>query len=227
MPDGSIITNSDFLGVGIYTPASACQFTGVNSSKIRRWLKGSKDADPLWESQIPNYEENVYLGFRDLTEIRVASTLLKAGLSPQRLRRAIQIAERKHQLVRPLSTTNFKTDGKAVFLELAKEENTAIINIFTDQYQIKDIIIPSLKGLEFNENGEPTRWNIAPSVVIDPDFSFGQPTEKETHVPTSVLANAAAVEGSVKMAARIYDVPVLAVKRAIDFEKAINAKALN
>ena len=48
--------------------------------------------------------------------------------------------------------------------------------------------------------------------------SFGKPIEAETAVPADVLAAAAVAEGSVEAAARIWAVPMRAVKRAVAFQ---------
>ena len=216
------------LGIGIYTPMDAKRLTGVSSEKVRRWLRGhsahGKDYAPLWHSQVDIGDGETYLGFRDLTEIRVVNQLVKAGLSPQKVRRAIQIARDEYGLDRPLSTNRFRTDGKQVFLLLSDEGDDRIVDVFRNQYEIKRVVEPSFKGLEFNEAGEPMLWRIARGVLIDPNHSFGQPVEQETFVPTSVLAAAAEAEGSPMAAAKAFGVPLRAVNHALAFEKVASQK---
>ena len=216
-------------GVGIYTPAEARQLTGVDSGKIRRWLRGhranNKIYPPLWESQIDIGDDKTYLGFRDLTEVRVVNALIKADLSAQKVRRAIDIARECYGMARPLSTKAFRTDGKDVFLILSDEEEDRVVNMFRNQYEIKKVIEPSFKGLEFDQVGEPVLWRIANGIILDPQHSFGQPVEQETFVPTRVLAAAALAEGSAQAAAKVYQVPLRAVKRAVAFERATSLKS--
>lgn len=219
--------NQDFedkklLGVGIYTPAEAGRLTGVASAKIHRWLRGhqrdEQSYERLWSPQI-TLNDGIFLGFRDLTEVRVAAAFIDAGLSAQKVRRAIEIARDKYDFERPLSTNAFRTDGKNVFLVLAGEADDKIVDIFKDQFAIKKIIEPSFKGIEFNKAGEPMRWKISKGVVLDPEQSFGQPVDDQTFVPTQILANAAKIEGSFKAAAAAYKVSLATVKNAVAFEE--------
>lgn len=216
------------VGVGIYTPAEASYLTGIQSKKIRRWLRGHNAKDihytALWTPQIDIGDGDIYLGFRDLTEVRVVDAFIKAGLSPQRVRRAIEIAREKYGKIRPLSTNAFRTDGKQIFLILADESEGQLVNIFSDQFAIRRIIEPSFKGLEFDEAGDPSKWRLAPGVVLDPEYAFGQPIDEETLVPTKALAEAALAEGSHQQAAKVFDVPLRAVNRAVKFEQSLYPK---
>lgn len=217
----------NLIGVGIYTPAEADRLTGVAAQKIRRWLRGhsqkDKEYQPLWQPQINIGDDEVYLGFRDLTEVRVVDAFVKAGLSPQKIRRAIQIARDKYSIDRPLSTRAFRTDGKDVFLMLSeeKEEEDRIVDVFRDQYAIRRVLEPSFKGLEFNDAGEPTQWHIAKGIILDPEHSFGQPVDKDSFVPTKVLAAAVHAEGSARAAAAAFQVPLRAVNQALAFEQSV------
>ncbi|HMQ58595.1 MAG TPA: hypothetical protein PKE65_08600, partial [Rhizobiaceae bacterium] len=145
--------SASLLGTGIYSVSEASRLTGVSSSRIRRWLSGhhagGKHYDRLWKSQIQIGEET-FLGFRDLTEARVAAAFISAGLPAQKIRRAIEIAREKYGIDRPLSTNSFRTDGKTVFLVLAAETGEGVVDVLGDQFVFKKIIEPSLKGLVFD-----------------------------------------------------------------------------
>jgi uncharacterized protein (DUF433 family) len=90
---------------------------------------------------------------------------------------------------------------------------------------MKNIVEPSLKGLEFGKDLAVRWWPAGKEdrIVIDPRRQFGQPIDAETGVPTSVLATAATAEGSVERAARAYRVPTAAVRRAVRFEQKLAA----
>ncbi len=60
-------------------------------------------------------------------------------------------------------------------------------------------------------------------VVLDPQRAFGQPIVTKEGVPTTTLAEAIAVEGTVDRVARIYDVGPDSVRDAIRFEKTLAA----
>jgi hypothetical protein len=215
----------NLIGIGVYTPSEASRLLHVPQAKIVRWLRGhqvkGKWCEPLWRPQIDLGDGKVYLGFRDLMEMRTANAFMEAGVSAVMIRRAIVEARKYVADERPLSTTKFKTDGLSIFLEIAQEDgDPQLLDLFRKQYTFKRIIEASLKGVEF-EGIAPSRWwplTKQKQILVDPERSFGQPIEAETGVPTAILAAAARTEGSLKRAAERWLVPVHAVKRAVEFE---------
>lgn len=214
-----------FLGVGIYSVPEAARLTGMAAYTIRRWLTGytarGTAHEPLWTSQI-NWEDGLYLGFADVVELHAARTFLQEGVSANTIRKAIAAARRWIDVERPLSSQRLRTDGRTVFLQIAKETgDDTLIELTRGQLVFKSIVDRSLRDVDF-VGGEPTLWRHGSrrsGVVLDPARSFGQPIEVETSVPTRVLAAAAKAEGDVRQAARLWDVPVRAIARAIAFEE--------
>jgi uncharacterized protein (DUF433 family) len=219
--------NLPLFGVGLYTPVEAARLTGVPAGKLSRWLRGhyakGRHYDRLWTSQVDIGDDRVYLGFRDLMEARTVAAFLKSGLSPQFIRRAIAMARELIDDSHPLSTLRFKTDGRTIFLEVAKEEGAEgamLIDIVKRQYAFRQIIERSLKDVDF-EGISPIRWfpaNRQTGIVIDPARSFGQPIDDKSGVATAVLATAAEAEGGIKEAASAWAVDPVTIKRAIAFE---------
>lgn len=73
----------------------------------------------------------------------------------------------------------------------------------------------------------PARWwplGRGKAILVDPARSFGQPIEAETSVPVTTLVAAAEAEGSSEAAAKAWDVPVRAVRRALAFEREMSAQ---
>jgi uncharacterized protein (DUF433 family) len=216
----------DLVGIGLYTPAEAGRLIQVSPSKITRWLRGhsikGKFYEPLWRAQADLGEEGLFLGFRDLMEVRVASAFISRGLSPIKVREAIFLARDMVEIDRPLSTNWFRTDGRTVMLELvAPDGEPRMIDLFRKQHVFKGIVEQSLKGVDFDQDGTPARWwpaGKAAGIVLDPERSFGKPIEAETSVPADALASAAEAEGSPEAAARVWDVPARAVRRAVAFK---------
>ena len=227
-----ILTPSTLLGIGLYTPAEAERLIQVPAGKISRWLKGhsikGKQYEPLWTPQIDLGDEHVYLGFRDLMEMRTANAFIEKGVSAIAIRRAIAEASTLVDDERPLSTTKFKTDGRDIFLEIVGEDGgTRLVDIFRKQYAFEKIIERSLSDVEF-AGIAPGRWwpaSRSKGIVIDPARSFGQPIDEETGVPTATLAAAVGAEGSIEAAARAWQVKPSAVKRAAEFESALLQRA--
>lgn len=220
------------IGIGLYTPAEAERLVGVRAQRIVRWLRGSvahgRHYERLWRSQIDLGDGRVYLGFGDLMEVRVADAFIRAGLSPQKVRRAIEKGREIIGEERPLSTVRFRTDGRSIFLHVLEEEGThTMIDVLKSQYAFRDFIEPSLKNIEFDEAGVPVRWwprGKAARIVIDPARSLGQPIEAESCVPVAILAAAARAEGSTERAARVWGVSTASMRRAIAFQADVDQR---
>lgn len=219
----------DLIGVGLYTPAEAGRLLRVSASKITRWLRGhtikGKPYPALWTPEIDLGDDRLFLGFRDLMEVRVADAFIRAGVSAVRVRAAIHIAREAIGRDHPLSTDRFRTDGREIFLRIIEtgpdgEEREHLLNLFRRQYEFKGIIDPILKTVDFGEDGGPLLWwpgGRRLNVVVDPTRAFGQPIDASSSVPTTVLAAAAQQEGIIG-AARAYEVSEASIRRAVEFE---------
>ncbi len=220
-------SSGGLVGIGLYTLAEAGRLVQVRPARIARWLRGhdanGKHYDALWHPQVDLGEDGIFLGFRDLQEVRVADAFIAKGLSPQRVGQAIKLARDLVDDERPLSTKRFRTDGRSVFLQVVEEDGQGkLIDLFKRQYAFREIIEQSLTNLEYDDAGSPLLWwplGKAGSVVVDPARSFGQPIEAETSLPTVILTAAAKAEGSEQAAARAWGVPLRAVRRAMEFEQ--------
>lgn len=220
-------SSESLVGIGLYTLAEAGRLVQVAPSKISRWLRGH-DADgrhyePLWHSQVDLGDDGMFLGFRDLQEVRVVAAFIAKGLSPQRIRQAIGLARDLVGDERPLSTRRFRTDGRSIFLQMVEADGqTRLIDLFRRQFAFREIIEQSLSNLEYDDSGSPSSWwplGKNGSVVVDPARSFGQPIEAETSIPTATMAAAAKAEGSQQAAARAWGVPLRSIRRAVEFEE--------
>jgi uncharacterized protein (DUF433 family) len=226
------LTSSTLLGIGLYTPAEAERLIRVPAGKIARWLRGhsikGKRYEPLWQPQIDLGDDHIYLGFRDLMEMRTAHAFMEKGVSAIAIRRAVEEASKLVDDERPLSTRKFKTDGRDIFLEIVREDGgTRLVDIFRQQYAFQKVIEQSLSDVDF-DGIAPGRWwpaTRAKGIVVDPARSFGQPIDEESGVPTSALAAAVQAEGSIEAAARAWQVKPSAVRRAADFEASLPAQA--
>lgn len=216
------------IGIGLYAPAEAARLTGVPAQRVRRWLRGhaigEREYDALWTSQIDDaIDGELYLSFLDLVQLRVAAAFIKAGLSAQKVRRAIQYGQTIVKSDYPFANARFRTDGKTVILHVLGDEDgdDKLIDLFKHgQYLMQKVIEPSLKGLEFEDDMAARWWPAgkAKGIVIDPRRQFGQPIDNATGVPTSVLAKAAQTEGSAAIAAKLFMVPLNSVRRAVAYE---------
>ena len=217
------------IGMGLYTPAEAGRLLNVRAAKIARWLRGHRIGDndyaPLWEPQVELGDGRIYLGFRDLMEVRIADSFIKAGIPPHQVRKAILLARQVIGEDHPLSTDRFRTDGREIFLRTIDtdeqgEQRESLLNLFHRQYEFKQMVEPLLRTVDFDPRGVPAQWwplGRRGNVLVDPARAFGQPIDAISSVPTAVLAAAGRQEG-IERAARAYDVPQASVRRAIEFE---------
>lgn len=223
---------AELVGIGLYTPAEAQRLLDVPAGKISRWLRGhrirEREYPPLWTPQVDIEDDRLYLGFRDLMEVRVAAQFIRSGVSPQRVRAAINLAREIIGQDRPLSTERFRTDGRNIFLQVLEtdesgNERERLIELFRRQYAFREIMAPLLKPIDFDEQGAPALWwprGRQVGIVVDPKRAFGQPIDDASCVPTAVLAAAARVEGA-PAAARSYRARLSAVRHAVEFEVAL------
>jgi hypothetical protein len=226
-------TVGNLIGTGLYSPAEVARLTGVSSNKIVRWFRGHQSIkrryEALWSPSIPVADGKLYLSFRDLAEVRVADAFIEKGLSPQKIRRAIELAQLELGESRPLSSAKFRTDGRTIFLQVVSEdgdgEKDQLLDLFKSQLAFKKIIEPSLKDLDFKESA-PSRWWISgrdKHILLDPERSFGRPIEEDSFVPTAILANAFRAEGSFAAAAKAFGVSISSVRRSVEFEQRLAA----
>ncbi|MUV15411.1 DUF433 domain-containing protein [Noviluteimonas gilva] len=222
------------FGVGIYSYADAARFIGTESRELRRWLKGYSTSrhgevheyDPLWRPQLAETGIDG-IGFRDLIELRFVRLFVTAGVPLVLIRRTIDELRERLGKEYPFTSTSFKTDGKRIFMEMLNDNgDKALVDVVRRQDVMPKVIGPSLReGIELNVDEEATRWYPMPrskSVVFDPARSFGQPILADFGVPTVAIAEAVKAEGGdAKRVARLYEIPVAAVRRALAFEERV------
>jgi uncharacterized protein (DUF433 family) len=218
------------LGVGLYTVPEAAGLTGVPPSRVRRWLTGYAHgpraaqgwSDPLWTPQVPRIGRDVVLGFRDLMELRFVAAFVSAGISLHSVRCALVIGRQMVGDERPFSTSRFQTDGRTIFLQVSDEVGEpTLIDLLRRQYAFHRVVEPSFRDIDFG-NGVAERWwpmSHRSQVVVDPVRNFGHPIVAEHGVPTRIIADAVAVEGSTDKVAKLFQLPTSAVRDALAFER--------
>ncbi|MCZ7656611.1 MAG: DUF433 domain-containing protein [Xanthobacteraceae bacterium] len=128
---------------------------------------------------------------------------------------------------RPFSTRQFRTDGKTIFLEITDHVREGrLLDLKRRQNVFHRIVQPSLHDLEFNAD-VLARWfplgMSRKSIVLDPARAFGRPIVSGGGVPTETIAQAMKVEGSPEKVAKLYELPLAAVRDAITFEQQLAA----
>lgn len=224
----------EFVGVGLYSMADAAQLLKTPPRNLRRWLNGYdykrdetvRHVPPLWTPDLPKFDDNIELSFRDLIELRFVSAFLENGIGLKAVRNCLDYARQCIQTDRPFSSGRFRTDGRTIFLEsLAAAGEPKLLDLKAKQYVFKQVVEQSFKDLDL-EGDFVARWRPyrgKESIVVDPTRSFGQPVAAASGVPTVVLAEAVKAEGSVSLVAAMYEVDRSAVQDAVRFQEELLA----
>jgi uncharacterized protein (DUF433 family) len=234
----------DVLGRGVYGAAEALRLINfrrqyeasrrtISRQTITRWLRGydySRDgithhSDPLWRPDYVNEDDTIELSFRDLIELRFVKAFRDVGLSLPTIRECFMRAVEEVKDERPFSTQRFRTDGKTIFLEITDGiKEGELLDLKRRQAAFHRILAPSLHDLEFDAD-IVARWfplgKSRKTIVIDPARAFGRPIA--AGVPVEILSEAVAVEGSPERVAKLYEVPVAAVRDAHSFQQRLAA----
>jgi uncharacterized protein (DUF433 family) len=225
------------FGIGVYTAIEAAQMVGMSPQKLRRWLCGydhgrsgedRRHESPLWQPQYPLDEaDGVLLGFRDLVEARIVNALRakRIGLPTIRIciARAREIVGKEH----PFSTSQFKTDGKTIFLEITRDlDEPQLIDLKRSQGVFNRVVAPSLADLDFGPDGAERWWLLhgKKTIVADPTRAFGQPIIAEVGITTARVAQAVEAEGSVAKVAQLFEIKPRLIYDALAYESQLGQK---
>jgi hypothetical protein len=222
-------TEKSLIGVGVYSAPQAARLIRAQPGEIRRWLGGYRQRPPLWEPQVPpTAKGELRLGFLDLMELRFVREFRQHGVSLQHIR---QVLAKTRELIReehPLSTRRFKTDGKDILAEVARETgDSALLNLRNEQWGMTATIEPSIvANVVFSDDDFAEAWwplGRDRDVAVDPRREFGQPILDKEGVQTRVVALTVEAEKNIERAARVLGIPVAAANDALEFERALAA----
>jgi uncharacterized protein (DUF433 family) len=239
-------TIDDVLGRGVYGSIDALKLINfqrldgaqtryISPSTIKRWLRGHDyvvkgevhHSAPLWKPDYSNDNEIIEVSFRDLIELRFVKAFRDLGLGLPTIRECFKRAVEEVRDERPFSTQRFRTDGKTIFLEITNDlAEGGLVDLKRRQNVLRRIVAPSLRDLEFDADAVARWFPLGPSrksVVVDPTRAFGRPILAVAGVPTEVISEAVKLEGSQERAAKLYDVPIAAVRDAVLFERQLAA----
>ncbi|RXD01709.1 DUF433 domain-containing protein [Sphingomonas sp. UV9] len=219
-------------GIGIYTAPEAARMVGMRPATLRRWLMGydhdAKHEDPLWRPQYdPADDDGVLLGFRDLVEARIVNALRAKKIGLPTIRTCMERARDIVGQDRPFSTSQFKTDGKTIFLEITRDlDEPQLIDLKRSQGVFNRVVAPSLADLDFGPDGAERWWLLhgKRTIVADPDRAFGQPIIAEHGMTTARVAEAVEAEGSVAKVAKIYELKPKLIRDALAYEQMLELR---
>lgn len=229
------VSKPTYLGRGIYSVPDAARLVRLPATQVRRWFQGytyrvrgaARRSAPVVRPTFPQRSGEIALSFADLIEIRFIHAFRDQGVSLRAIRIAAEKARELLGTKHPFSTERFRTLGRSIVAEIAREaHDPELLDLVDGQLGFHEMLAPYLRGLEISRDDLIHRWwplDPVRSIVIDPRRAFGQPIVDRGGVPTSVLASAMQVEESLEAVARIYRLEVADVADAIEFERQLAA----
>ena len=228
----------ELLGRGIYSPATAASLAGITSGKVRRWVQGyrfvyqthagirSGSSPPVIRTDLPAIDRSEALSFVELIEVLVVGALLRRGVALRTIRRAAKRAARMLGTSHPFAYQRFKTDGKGIFVDLAKQSaefQHLLIELAGGQYAFPQILNRYLEEIEFDpETLMAVRWwplGKKRPVVLDPGVAFGEPVIAGTRIPVSVITYALRAGETEKNLCHWYGLQPKHIRAAVAFER--------
>jgi len=216
--------DAEIFGKGIYTPRQTARLVGSSAQDVLRWTRGSGPSKPLWNAHYQFLDDTTELSFLDLIEVRVVRAMRKSGVSLQAIRYAIDLAEKRFGVTRPLATQNFKVSGKQILMDALEGDGElySLSRRNPGQKVFTEIVKQSLSDLEY-EGDFVARWrpSIAKFVVIDPKRSFGAPIVDSYGISTKTIFCEYEIDNNARRIASDYEIPLKYVNDAIRFEQGL------
>ncbi|MBN2324631.1 MAG: hypothetical protein JXQ30_12925 [Spirochaetes bacterium] len=183
----------NMLDISMYPSSTIGRLVGLNPTRVRRWLKGyhySYSPRFLEEQHIVHQEPvlrrgtkeiSTYASFLELIDLLFVKKFLDAGVSLQKIRKALIEAEgligEAH-----FAKSRFFTDGSKIYLQIKDKDNEApnLLELLSGgQWVIAPIILELANQIDFDKSTEfASRWYpFGPSglIALDPNISFGKP----------------------------------------------------
>lgn len=221
--------NASLLSTGIYSIPQAARLINVHPARLRAWVCGhpGRGIKPLIKRDLPQLDHQIALSFVNLIETRFVAAFAHHGVSVRSIRDMAEEAEQVLGQAHPFARNGmFQTDGHRIYLATAKRtKDPKMYDLKSRNWAMPTVLKEGLKaGVEFSVSGLADVWyprkKIAPSVLVSPRVSFGQPVLKGSGVPTIAIYDAVRAEGGhYGNVARWFGLTVDQVKQAEKFEE--------
>ena len=210
------------LGEGIYGVPEAAKILNLPLYKVRRLLKVYWNERFGKGKDLYSWGEGGATAFNFLTliEFYVFYQLREAGVKTKEILVAHERLSVKMNTNFPFASTTLLTDGGKILFET---EGGAIVE--TDhsfQYNLKEIIQPFCKKIEFN--GERIARRFYPlgkekNIVVDPHHQFGQPTISGTNILPATIFSYYKGGEPIEFISNIFEISKQQVADAVEYCK--------
>lgn len=210
------------LGEGVYTLSEVARFTQIHPCRAWSWFKGSAGHGHIFRSDYKPIDGDYAVSFSDLIDVLVASQFRDIHhVSMRIVRKTHNLLQKELGVKHPFCHSDLYTDGKRIFLYIAKKLNEGRLSEVISHQQFFLHVKEKLSHIEYNEITKLARlWNITEGVVINPLVSMGKPTIINTGVTTHVIANQYyANKKNTALIADLYGLNEKNVTNAVNFEK--------
>lgn len=185
--------------LGLYSIPEAARLARIPSRSLVNWTRGYryfasgrwKDARPVVAPLVQ--DGSSALSFVNLTEILTLAGFREAGVSMQKLRRALDYVRREMDVEHPLATQRILSDGVDLFWEYQERhrEEVVLVNIVrSGQRVFPEAVMRYLREIEWGRDTFASRWWPGASeagagqIVVDPRRAFGSPVIAGTGIRT-------------------------------------------
>jgi uncharacterized protein (DUF433 family) len=162
-----------------YSVSHAADLIRANRNTVRAWFTGIQFAKRAPQRAVLKLDhpecEPTMLSFFNLVEAGFLAAYRAKKISMQRLRAAMEFAESRLGIERPLLTDSFRTDGQELFLEHDRSLLEATKS--PGQYVWPEAVSQYFQSVDYRVGGPTAYWLLGRErgCVADPRLEFGEP----------------------------------------------------
>ena len=211
----------NLLDRDVYSMGQVDRLLGLSSGTATRWIDGYTRLDRRYEPLVrveSTGSEVVTWG--EFVEARLISEYRRQGVSVFRMRPAIAALREHFGTLYPLAAAQpfVSAEGRELVLKVQQETNLQpSLRLVVRNGQI---ITPSIEVRRFRQAADydadtVSRFRIARSVVIDPEYASGEPTIAGRRLRVATLVEALAAGEQPEAVAEMWDITPEAVEDAV------------
>jgi len=235
------MSNSELLGVGIYSPTEVARMVGVSPQKLHQWARGYTyrlrtgvriPQVPIIQRELPEYEGRRFISFVELIELLIIRHFSDAGVHLAKIREAakelVDMFGSSHPFALKTALENLYTDSRRIYVRSPSSDPDRYLLDITGplQFQLIEIVEDYLKKIDFGELDLAVRWwplGRDLPVVVDPRRSFGTPICSASGVPTYLIYEVHESGEQEQAIANWYEIDPQEVAAALQYENILRA----
>lgn len=206
----TIPSQSEFLGIGIYSAAEAAFYARIQTRTINRWIFGNKQGRQVVTPQLVS-DDQKFVTFLDFIQaLAIREIRSRHDVDLEKIRQAVELAEnrgirypfaQRHSAFLFGDNIALEIDGQLIQASGDGRKNLLMKEIA--QLYLKDLYFSTESGLACryvawrDENGQ---------IVMNPQFRFGEPVVENCGYTAQTLWEAYEIEGGINAAADAYNV---------------------